>query len=293
MSSEYKQYKEGEMCVELNKRVHMLIISTSDFFIFLDEDLYVQWLTPDDFDTSPAGEIVNRVSYLETISTTHFSGIPSQKHELAEFRRLLGECVARAFDRNLASARELLQSTEDLLRERSVQRARQWYLAAAGLAALVPLVAATSLWIGRIHCRATLGPVAFDIFFCAFLGGIGALVSTIISVRKINLNASFGPNLHYIEGVARIVTGTIGAALVVLAIKGNLLFGSFNAIADPSVRFACVCALALIAGTSERIVPNFIKKVEKTAFDEQDQRSRDGMHATKGVENDARLDANP
>jgi hypothetical protein len=212
---------------------------------------------------------------------------------LAEFRRLLGECIARAFDRNLTSARELLQSTEELLRERSVQRARQWYLVAAGLSTLAPLIAATSLWIGRTYFRATLGPVAFDVFFCAFLGGIGALVSTIISVRRINLNASFGPNLHYIEGVARIVTGTIGAALVALAIKGNFLFGSFNAIADPSVRFACVCALALIAGTSERIVPNFIKKVEKTAFDEQDKLSRETTHAKEDAKTEPKSDNTP
>ncbi len=270
VSSEYKQYKEGEKCEELNKTVHMLVVSTPDFFVFLDEDLYVQWLTKGDFDTSRAGEVLNHISYLETISTTHFSGLPRQLKELAEFRRLLGECLARAFDGNLHSAHELLQSTEELLHERSAQRARQWYLSAAGLAALVPFFGALILWGFRGQFRQTLGLTAFDVLLGVCLGGIGALVSTIVRVRKVNLNAAFGPNLHCIEGVARIVTGSIGAGLVTLAIKGNLLFGSFNAIAEPSMRLACVCVVALVAGTSERIVPNLIKKVEKSGFDDQD-----------------------
>lgn len=273
MSSELKRYTEGELCVELNKRVQVLIVSTSDFFIFLDDDLYVQWLTVGHFDLKPASVVLNQISYLETISTTHFSGVPKEKTELAEFRRLLGECLARAFDGNVDSARELLESTEQLLHERSAQRARQWYLTAAVLTTLLPVVGSISLWLGRVYLRAQLGSVAFDVLLCACLGGIGALVSTIVGVRKINLNASFGPNLHYIEGGVRIIAGTVGGSLAGLAIKGNLLFGSLNAITDPSIRLACVCTVALIAGRSERLVPNLIKRVEKTALDEERDRS--------------------
>jgi hypothetical protein len=268
VSDEYKQYKEGEVCIELNKHVQTLIVSTPNFFVFLDEDLYVQWLTKGDFNTSKAGEVLNSISYLETISTTHFSGLPTLHNELAEFRRLLGECLARAFDDNLDSARQLLKSTEELLHERSAQRARQWYLSAAALTTVVPILGAAALWIFRTYLRCALGSPAFEVLFCAFLGGIGALISTIVSVRKINLNASFGPNLHYIEGAARIITGSIGGGLFAVAIKGNLLFGSVNAIADPSIRLACVCAISLVAGTSERLVPNFIKKVEKSTIEE-------------------------
>jgi hypothetical protein len=245
----------------------MLVMSTPQFFVFLDEDLYVQWLTAGDFDTTPAGEILNRVSYLETVSTTHFSGIPSEKKELAEFRRLLGECVARAFDNNLESAKALLNETETLLLERSVQRARQWYLIAALIATLGPVAGVTVLWYCRDSFRHTLGSPGFEVALCALLGGVGALVSTIISVRRINLNASFGPHLHYIEGVARIATGCVGASLVTLAIKGNLLLGSVNTISDPSAKLSCLCTLGLVAGVSERIVPNFIKRVESSTLE--------------------------
>jgi hypothetical protein len=213
-------------------------------------------------------EVINRVSYLETISTTHFSGLPSERHELAEFRRLLGEALARALDKNIEAAKDVLDKAELLLQERSTQRAREWYLTAAGGAALVPFITALALWIFRAHFRVWLGNSGFEVAVGAALGGIGALVSTIFNVRKINLNASFGLALHYIEGIARVITGSIGGALVSLAIKGNLLLGGFNAIADPTIRVACLFTLALIAGSSERIVPNFIKKMEKTASDD-------------------------
>ncbi|MBL9186761.1 MAG: hypothetical protein JNK23_04735 [Opitutaceae bacterium] len=267
MNEEFKRYKEGEQCPELGKKVEMLVYSDENIFVFLDEEYFVQWLTRDGFSTQRAAEVLNRVSYLETISSTHFAGVPKQRGELAEFRRLLGESLARAYVGNIRSANALLDSTENLLHERSGQRARQWYLTAAGLTTLLPVIGAVAFWISRDQLHATLGTAAFEIILCAFLGGVGALISTILSVRKVNLNASFGPQIHYFEGTARIIIGVGFGGLVAAAIKGNLLLGSLNAIADPSIRLACVCALAMIAGTSERIVPNFIKKVEKTAFE--------------------------
>ena len=276
MANELTLYKEGDDVPELNKKVEMLIISTPEFYVFLDEEFYVQWMTKDGPVWSDGtDEVINRVSYLETISTTHFSGLPSEKRELAEFRRLLGEAVARALDANIDAAKDLLDKSETLLQERSTQRARAWYLTAAGLAACVPLVLAVVLWLSRAHFRVWLGNAGFDVTFGAALGGIGALVSTIFNVRKINLNASFGPALHYIEGIARVVTGTIGGALVCLAIKGNLLLGGFNAISEPTIRVACLFTLALLAGSSERIVPNFIKKMEKTTGESEQVPSAD------------------
>lgn len=266
MAQELHRYKEGDIFEALNKKVEMLISSTDRAFVFLDEDFFVQWDTSEEVENTPDQcEILNQVSYLETISTTHFSGESSERQELAEFRRLLGECVARTFEGNAASARVLLAKSESLLSARSVQRARQWYLAAAAVAACPAGILLVALWLMRAYFRAALGNTGFDIATCAALGGIGALVSTIISVRKTSLNASFGATIHYFEGVARIVAGIVGGALTGLAIKGNLIFGSINFVGDTTGQSALLFLFALAAGASERIVPSFVKRAEVAA----------------------------
>lgn len=266
MANELHRCKEGDVFEPLNKKVEMLISSTDRAFVFLDQDLYVQWETSDEVAHSPEqSEILNQVSYLETISTTHFSGKGSEKNELAEFRRLLGECVSRAFEGNGSSARKLLAKCEALLAARSVQRARQWYLAAAALGALPAGISVVVLWVYRGYLRDALGPTGFDVATCAALGGIGALVSTIISVRRTSLNASFGATIHYFEGVARIVAGIVGGALTGLAIKGNLVLGSINYVAHTTGHSALLFLFALAAGASERIVPSFVKRAEVAA----------------------------
>jgi hypothetical protein len=263
ISKDIADYKEGDQCIELNKQVKMLIMATPSFIVFLDEDLFVQWLTEVECDTTgEAGLILNRVSYLETISTTHFAGLPSNNSDLAEFRRLLGESVARAFDGNPGSANALLDRTEELLLERSVQRARQWYLTAATVTAILPVIGVITFWLLRGLLRNSLGHNGFEVAICACLGGIGSLVFIILGARRVTLNAAYGSLTHYMEGAARVIVGVIGATLTVFAVKGNLLLGNVNAISDDKIRLACLCSLAIIAGASERFVPNLIKKIE-------------------------------
>jgi hypothetical protein len=258
-----KGYCEGDICSDLNKRIHTLIIKTKTYVIFLDDEFYVQWA---EFEANKYaenyGEVMNRVSYLETISTTHFAGDHSANRELLEFRRLLGEAVARVYDGAGNSATSILDQAEQLLIDRSVQRARVWYLSAAASATLLPLLLLIILWLFRTYFQEVLGRQVFEVAICAALGGVGALVSTIIRVRKVNLNSSAGPLIHYIEGTARVIVGIIGGLLVALAIKSNILLGILNNSDTDEGRLAFLGCIALISGASEQMVPNLIARIE-------------------------------
>ncbi len=279
--------REGDMFEPLNKRIRTLIVSDASFIVFLDEDCYVQWYEhkniryPEEYPT-----VMNRVAYLETVSTTHFRPWKSggSKRELAEFRRLLGETVARVLDRNGTAAIEMVDRAEKILTDRSLQRARIWYLSAAGVTAALVLLAALLMWWWRDGARAAFGIAAFEVLICAAVGGAGAAISIITRIRDVSLNASAGPMLHYIEGFSRVAVGVLGAALVALAVKANLLVGAITNFESAEMRLACLGALCFVAGASERFVPNLIRKIETHQAHDEDRAAKAGkpgeQHAT-------------
>src|SRR5262249_51793763 len=87
--------REGDIHEQLNKKINTIIILNEDYIVFLDDEYFVQWegYNPKGY-SKGYSSIINRVAYLETVSTTHFANTLTQQRELAEFRRLLGEAVA-------------------------------------------------------------------------------------------------------------------------------------------------------------------------------------------------------
>jgi hypothetical protein len=67
--------------------------------------------------------------------------------------------------------------------------------------------------------------------------------------------------LHQTEGLARVIIGAVGAALVALAIKAGMLLSSVQ----PQHAFATLLVFCMVAGISERLVPSLVERVEATA----------------------------
>jgi hypothetical protein len=188
--------------------VHLLIIDTEDFIVFLDEVYDVDWKTSAAFDGSHAdiweecGAVLNRVSFLHAIPIAHLGC-----DQRLGFRRMLGEAVARAFEGNTGAAEHILSKAEEFVTARNHEHARYWYLSAAALATALLLLVSLVLWIERAQIVSHVGQGLFDIFVAFGVGTVGALLSTFSRVAKLPLNPSAGRRLHYFEGAAHIVLG--------------------------------------------------------------------------------------
>jgi len=84
------------------------------------------------------------------------------------------------------------------------------------------------------------------------------MFSILLRVGRATLDSSAGRLLHYVEGGARILAGVIGAGICVLAIKAGVLLEIVNESRNQFFIFFLCCA----AGSSERLLPTFIRKVE-------------------------------
>ena len=136
----FRPFCEGDFHPTLNKKIRILIDCATDYLVYLDDDLCVEWTFNG---TAPGGfeDVANRIGRLETLAITQL--LPLQR-EL--FERLLAESMARIIgDRNEEKAKAILDEAEEYLKARGSENARRWYLGGVGWVALFALVVAGAL----------------------------------------------------------------------------------------------------------------------------------------------------
>lgn len=255
-------YREGDIEPTHNKRIKYLILKGRSFIVYLDEEHYLYWATDSEYGTYAPdfNTIINRVGYLESIARGLLTG-----PQIEALARILGDCVAVLLDDgDSTNARDTLDKAENYLNARSTELGRTWYISAAAVVTAIALAGCAVLWLGRDWFRGKLGLTAFAVLFGAGVGALGALIFVIMRIGKIGIDAMAGRSIHRFEGVIRIIAGMAGAALITLAIKANVFLGALDS-AEKSLPL--ILTIAMIAGASERIVPNLIKKVEGLSED--------------------------
>jgi hypothetical protein len=108
----------------------------------------------------------------------------------------------------------------------------------------------------RSNVRPIIGVSAFDILIGAAAGAGGALLSILTTSKTLANEPYATKQIHVFLGAARILAGTLGAVLAAFALKsGFVSIGSGN-------RYELFLLVCMVAGLSERLVPNFIERIE-------------------------------
>ena len=258
----YDLFYEGDLEPHLGKTIQILIFKTTDFIVYLDEDLFVEWaFTPSyDADWSDLGHVLNRVSQVQAFPLSHLS-----IEQLTTFRQLVGEAVARLLsDRDPESANEALDNATKWVEGRNKEVARWWYLSASSLAAAVMAVMAVALWTTRNAVVSTVGVGAFETAMGATAGGVGAFLFVLWRSKDFPFDPSAARRIHWLEGISRVLAGGAGAALVALAIRSEVILG--GVLGASGHRLALLLALCMSSGVSERFVPSLVERVEASAW---------------------------
>jgi hypothetical protein len=257
----FGEVKEGEQEPHFHTTVECIILTAPDFVVWLDRRLDTYWVVDDGYDSFAIdfGKVLLRLAEVESIP---IGMLPRDKQ--LSCRRLVAEAVARALDdRKVDAALGVLDKAEAMIRTRLAETARVWYLCSGlfGIAA-GSAVAALAFAIGDIEFATAFSSTAgFAIPLC--FGTIGAGFSLISRMGSFPADPSAGRLPHALEATARLVVGTIGALLVVLATFGGVLLpGTTTPGAAGVAGFATVLLLSFVAGSSERFVPNLIGRLD-------------------------------
>ena len=266
-----------------------LILEMKDFIVFLDDDWDVDWETSDTYDLirrdiwKTIGAVLNEVSRLQAIPVAHLT-----HEQRLGFRRMLGEAVARALEGCTDDAESILTAAKEYAVARNHEHARLWYLSSSAVSAGLLLSAALALWMGRVYLTRYLGPSLLNTLIAAGVGAIGALLSTYRRVAQLPLDPSAGRVLHYFEGTAHVVLGSIGGGIVWLSSASGIIAPQLL-VSTHGRTFGLL--LCIVGGASERLVPSLMARVESavlspsTAKDDSSSRERQITPTESRVEN--------
>ena len=253
---DYNVFCEGDLEPSLHKTVHTLIDRNQNYIVYVDEDGRPEWVfngtTPDGFET-----VANKIADLETVSETQLL-----VHQRQPFARLLAESMARVLgDDNVAEAERVLEKAAAYLSSRGIENARLWYLQGAGLMSLPAVFISLALLWFRNRIANPSWLYFTEIIAASLMGGMGAFFSIASRTETANLDPVAGARIHRIEGMLRVAVGIIGASVVALAIKADVLFGAFQSLSHPLTVLMILC---IAAGASERMASGLIKKMERS-----------------------------
>ncbi|MBE2889655.1 hypothetical protein [Geobacter anodireducens] len=240
--------------------IHYLILQTKDFVVFLDKELDVDWKTTDAYDARQEGDslsrnkIKNRMASLECIPNDHL-----RTNIRRNYKRMLGEGLARSFNHDYENAMSILDDAEQYIRARNIEAARYWQLSTSCLSGIFCGLAACLIWAFRIQIIPILGETGLYVVLAGLAGGLGALISIIFRMGNAQITTDAERKLHMLEAISRIMGGVISGLIISIFVKLGLFVPVFQKANEASL---AMVAAGLVAGASERWVPSLIAQFE-------------------------------
>ncbi len=252
MENRYNREKWGELPLKF------LVIESQEFIVFIDNDLYIDWKTSDFYDQNRHGDSSAHNSILSKVANLECKPNYLPDNIALNFKRLLGESLARSFASDYESANCALVDAEKYLEDRGRELSRRWYLLSAGQTTLIITLIGILSWIFRDFFIGIIGQTAFICFLSLMCGSMGALLSIIMRMGDENFDIYAGEEFHKMESRYRIFAGMLSALLAALAIKSGVILSGFL---NPEHLNSSIVLIGLLAGMSERFAPSMMAKL--------------------------------
>ena len=239
-----------------------LIISTKDYIVFLDHENDIDWKTSDAFDAKVQTPQEKKEYYLTKNEIDSAENIPTnhlEKKVIIGFKRLLGEALVRAFECDNENARKMVKLAQDYVFQRNIEQSRYMFLTSCLFTTALSLIIGVLCWTFREFLILNIGNTAFYVILSVLVGSLGALLSVILRIGKTVLDFNATKDLHYLEGLSRILAGMISAFIVALCIKVGILLPIFTKLQSTNI---AMLLGGLVAGASERLAPSLISKLD-------------------------------
>lgn len=240
--------------------IFFLIYEDDEFIVSLDNNLSVDWQTSDKYDeTGPKdrqrhNNILNHAADLECTPNDHL-----RNNVRLNFKRMIGEGVARSLDHDYDSADAMLEKARAYITDRNVESARYWQLCT--VCVLLPIFALSSvaLWTYRNFLIQAWGDIPYFLILAAAVGPLGAVLSMIFRMGR-NFSTSEAPcRLHILEACSRVFAGCFSGFLIAGSVKLGLILPVFR---DVGQTHLAMILAAMASGASERWAPSLISQLE-------------------------------
>jgi hypothetical protein len=261
----FQEFKAGDTDPLVGVKIKEVLLGRGNFLVYIGEDFALRWRWSMSVDASSAAPIFSRASELQAKS--EFLRQTFNKTDLFNARRLIGHgVVIMLCTQNQAFSNAALDTAEKFITQRGRETSRGWYFGPFFI------FFAASVFVGLVLYRHSQTLITTLPLVCSLAGGIGAFISSAIGNERIPCAPSAGWILHFLEALLRYTVGFAAGLIVWLATAGNLAIGFLNFASNPGTspsqggplptRIYALIAVALLAGTSERLLPSLIARFD-------------------------------
>ena len=246
--------------------VYFLIYYTDDpikgsFIVFIDCSIDLDWKRDDlCVEYAASNGFEDNIPKILNIASTLEAYVINWPNDLKlSAKRLLGESLVQAFKGDKLSAHEAIENANKFIIEKRIEVSRFWTLKACVVSSFCAIcLGIISIWQCN-YIIDLLGKTTYQLILAGSAGSLGALLSVIMRLNSFFFDASAERFLHNVEGVTRVIAGGISGILVGVLVKLGVFLPVFS---QTNHLTTALCAAAMIAGASERLVPAIISKVE-------------------------------
>ena len=245
---------------DLSGSIKYLIKYRSEkYAIFIDREKEFDWETHDNIDEVMSSKKMNSI----------LSGIEHLQHqpciEYFSYNQkkglycLLGESLAYAIDEDYNTSRKVLQLS--------------YAIGILGISIIVFLL--LNRHLGGICVFLNLQESEFSKMLLLFWGVVGAVFSIIQNTGNTFYDCQSGRVLSFLQIFSKILAGIISSIFIIYLYELGLIFSSLGG----NNQTACLTAMCIISGFSERLVPSIINKIckDETKEEENEQKGTDNI----------------
>jgi len=250
-----KKMQDYEKRWKIDNIKYLIIESPDEYIVFIDNSFDVDWKTTDEYDKNGKYQdpkfhaILSKEANVESIPNDHL-----QDSIRLNFKRLLGEAIARSLEGHYKNAEELVENARKYILSRNFEAGRYWHMISSTGLGLTLMFLGLALWLFRYSLIPLLGLTGFFVLLSSCGGGIGALLSIISRIGKVDIDSAAGKDINYLEGALRIISGAISGTLIALLIDIGLVLPAFT---NNNLHIA-MFTFSIVAGSSERWAPSII-----------------------------------
>src|SRR6266496_3146866 len=243
------------------KPIVEVVMQSDQFIVTIDNALSINWMTNDRY-TDYATDFSAVTAKVQLLSA-QIHQLLAHKGNRYKYKKIVAEALALALhERKSDNALALLTNVENRIKEYGKEGVRMAYIFYAFFTTLFIIVLLgvsiqnkNSSWLfaGDIN--------SYQLSVATLLGGIGAFVSAFVRFKNYEGNIIAGLSMHRLDGLLRVLYGCIAALILSLAIYSNIILGFLNNTTSGNQSWV-IYFLAIIAGATEFLIPNFIKNTE-------------------------------
>lgn len=274
-------FPEADVAEMIASGINKKISDTDDkklsYIVYIDsnKDLTANVINPDNLDADKSIKMEKNIALVRLTDTFPIKVLSDE--EKICFRKILGFAYVSILEGAYDNVPLIRKSAIEYASCRNREQTRRTILSTASWITIITLLVSFVIYSFLPQCKDCLpnwGWLSYvykftssKMLFAMFMGIIGSYISLWMRCRRLGVLSYGTKGAIQRETCCRMLVGAIFAIVAVLCVKSGLLFTGWAT--DPIT----MGIVGLVAGFSERLIPNLIEKIVKSENNDKDDKS--------------------